>query len=615
MKLLTLLNRRLPGAQRWVDLFCRLIAALIMGQTLIFKFGGAEESVYIFSALGAEPFGRIASGILELISAMFLIVSPFAVIGAILGLGLMTGAVLSHLLFLGIEVLGDGGLLFGLAVVVLSSCAVVLVLRSRGFILRESSNLAGRGVGDEPMPGISARTCTIIPKLPSYPRVVVVGGGFGGLQVVRALKNAPVEVLLFDRRNYYLFQPLLYQIATAALNPSQIAVPLRLAAERQANTTIYLAEVHSVDLARSVVAVGNQRTEYTYDYLVVAAGVQTNYFGNDQLKASAPGLKTIEEALAVRNKFLLAFEEAELCANPEERTALLTFVIVGGGPTGVELAGAMAEIARHTLECSFRRFSATSARVVLIEGGDRVLKTFPAPCSHRALRDLEDLGVEVLLNARVTHIAGEVISIACKDGSTHELRSRNVTWAAGVVAGPLSKTLGVAVDSVGRVIVQSDLSVAGHPNVFVIGDLAHFDDPRLGRPVPGVAQGAIQMGAFVGGLIRREVSEASGKARPTFAFTDKGSMATIGRGRAVVNIGRLNFGGVPAWMLWAVVHVAFLNGVRNRLNIVVQWIWMFLFYELGVRLITKENAHEEIPSVSPDPRILSKRRSDSSHAA
>lgn len=604
--------RHLRPRLAWMDLIARGLVVIIFSQTLYFKFSAAPESVFIFSALAAEPVGRLAIGVFEGFAVLLLVANRTAAFGAILSVFLMLGAVACHVLFLGVEVQHDNGLLFALALIAILAAIIVLTLRARSFILVEKERT---GDAHKILPEFNrliAGQCRTLPDISGAPRVIVVGGGFGGLEIVRALRNSKAEVLLFDKRNYHLFQPLLYQVATAALNPSQIAIPLRMAAERQPNTSIYLAEVQKVDLSRKRVFVGVDGTEYKYDYLVLAAGVQTNYFGRDEFKTNAPGMKTIEEALAVRHRFLLAFEEAEMVRDMAERESILTFVIVGGGPTGVELAGTMAEIAHHTLECSFRRFSATSARVILIDSGDRILKAFPSTCSARAHKDLSELGVEIILQARVTDVTSDAVTIKLKDGSTSTIAARHVTWAAGVLAVPLSRTLGVELDSVGRIKVAADLSIPDFPECFVIGDLAHYQDRRTGRQVPGVAQGAIQMGSFVGKILAREIRQIHSHSRSSntttrgdFSYFDKGSLATIGRGRAVAHIGRFQLAGLGAWLIWAIVHVSFLKGLRNRFHICVQWIWMFFFYELGVRLITREDAHMSISRMPPDPRLSS----------
>jgi NADH:ubiquinone reductase (H+-translocating) len=415
---------------------------------------------------------------------------------------------------------------------------------------------------------------------PSPPRVVVVGGGFGGLAVTRALRNAPCQVLLFDRQNHHLFQPLLYQVATAALSPADIAQPIRSIFRRQDNVQVVLGEVESVDLARRIVLVGED--EVPYDWLVLAPGVTHAYFGNDHWAPRAPGLKTVDDALEIRRRVLLAFEGAELEDDLEAREAKLTFVIVGGGPTGVELAGALREIAAQTIPRDFRRVDTSTARIVLMEGRDRLLPGMSHRASARALRHLEGMGVEVRLGAFVTDMDDATVAVG-----EERFPAANVIWAAGVQGSPLATSLGVELDRQGRVMVEPDCSVPGHPEVFVIGDLANLTDSGTGKPVPGVAQGALQMGRFVGGIIRDALAQGGPPAiRRPFHYVDKGTMATIGRARAVADIGELSFGGFFAWVLWSTVHVLYLVGFRNRLLVMVNWAWQWLIQARGARLIT-----------------------------
>jgi len=415
---------------------------------------------------------------------------------------------------------------------------------------------------------------------PSPPRVVMVGGGFGGLAVTRALRNAPCQVLLFDRQNHHLFQPLLYQVATAALSPADIAQPIRSIFRRQDNVQVVLGEVESVDLARRFVLVGED--EVPYDWLVLAPGVTHAYFGNDHWARRAPGLKTIDDALEIRRRMLLAFEGAELEDDLEAREAKLTFVIVGGGPTGVELAGALREIAAQTIPRDFRRVDTSTARIILMEGQDRLLPGMSHRASARALRHLEGMGVEARLGAFVTDMDDATVAVG-----EERFPAANVIWAAGVQGSPLATSLGVELDRQGRVMVEPDCSVPGHPEVFVIGDLANLTDSGTGKPVPGVAQGALQMGRFVGGIIRDALAQGGPPAiRRPFHYVDKGTMATIGRARAVADIGELSFGGFFAWVLWSTVHVLYLVGFRNRLLVMVNWAWQWLIQARGARLIT-----------------------------
>lgn len=407
------------------------------------------------------------------------------------------------------------------------------------------------------------------------PHVVIVGGGFGGLQAARALRNAPVRVTLVDRRNHHLFQPLLYQVATATLSPSDIARPIRHVLRRQRNAEVLLAEVEAVDAAaREIVLTDGRRL--AYDHLILAAGAVDRYFGHDAWARWAPPLKTVADAVEIRRRFLLAFELAEQEPDPARRRALLTFVVVGGGPTGVEIAGAFAEIARHTLRRDFRRIDPGQARIVLLEGGPRLLAGQAEPLSERARRDLERLGVEVRLGALVTDIGPDGVTVG-----EERISAGNVVWAAGVGASPLGRTLGVEVDGMGRVLVEPDLSVPGHPEIFVIGDLAHV--AREGRPLPGVAQVAIQTGRAAA---RNIVRTLQGRPRVPFRYRDRGSMAVIGRGRAVAEIGRMHFTGALAWWVWAVVHIVFLIGFRNRVAVAAAWAWAYVTWRREARLIT-----------------------------
>lgn len=419
------------------------------------------------------------------------------------------------------------------------------------------------------------------------PRILIIGGGFGGLHAARALRRSNAEITLLDRQNHHLFQPLLYQVATAALSPGNIATPLRTVFERQKNCSVYLADVEHIDLERRrVTARGG--AHYHYDYLVVAAGVRTAYFHHDEWAARAPGLKTIDDAIALRRRYLLAFEQAELETDPDARQRALTFAIVGAGPTGVEMAGAMAELARQTMRKSFRRLDTREARVILIDGLDRVLSTFPAELAEHAARDLQKLGVELRLDERVVEVAEGALTL--QSGSTGErstIETTNIIWAAGVEGRPLAKSLGVELDGLGRVRVEPDLSIPNHPEAFVVGDLASLTDPATGKPVPGVAQAAMQGGRHAGRIIARQLA-ATGPTppRPHFRYHNKGELATIGRARAVANLGRLRMTGFPAWVLWATVHIVYLVGFRSKFLTLLEWAWLYLFFDRGVRLIT-----------------------------
>lgn len=404
------------------------------------------------------------------------------------------------------------------------------------------------------------------------PHVVIVGAGFAGLNAGKALKGADVDVTIIDRRNFHLFQPLLYQVAMAALNPSDIAFPIRSVFKRQPNVVrVLLGEVHEVDLERRRVGVDGIHVDY--DYLILATGATHSYFGNDEWEPLAPGLKTVEDALTMRARVLDSFERAE--ADPADADRLLTFVVVGAGPTGVELAGALEEIAVHALGNEFDVVDPATARVILVEGTDRVLPPYPESLSASARRQLESLGVEVKTNALVSDV--DELGVTLSNGE--RIEAGTVLWAAGVQASSIGSMLG-QVDRAGRVIVEPDLSIKGHPEVFVVGDLASVNG------VPGVAPAAIQMGRHVGRLIR------SGERRP-FKYQDKGSLATIGRARAVANINGLRFGGFPAWFAWLAIHIWYLIGFRNRLWVLAGWAWHYLTFRRGARIITGVPRHPD----------------------
>ncbi|MBX6364705.1 MAG: NAD(P)/FAD-dependent oxidoreductase [Gemmatimonadetes bacterium] len=424
------------------------------------------------------------------------------------------------------------------------------------------------------------------------PHVVILGAGFGGLYAARALKKAPVTITVVDRRNFHLFQPLLYQVATAALSPGDIAGPIRGILRRQKNVrAVWMAEVTSVDTERRIVHLADG--SLTYDYLVVATGATHAYFGHPEWAELAPGLKTVDDATEIRRRFLLAFEAAERESDPALRRRLLTFVIVGGGPTGVELAGTMAEIAHKALPREFDAIDTASARIILLEGSDRVLPPYPPELSAKARRQLERLGVEVRTNALVTDITRDAVHVGAE-----VIETGNVFWAAGVAASELGRSLGAPLDRAGRVIVDRDLSVPGHPEVFVIGDLAHVEQD--GAPVPGVAPAAIQMGKYVGRTIRREVE---GRPREPFHYWDKGSLAVIGRGAAVADLGKIRLSGTLAWLAWLFIHIAYLIGFRNRVIVLIQWAWSYLFYRQGIRLITGSQGMELVRALHGGPGI------------
>ena len=425
-------------------------------------------------------------------------------------------------------------------------------------------------------------------------RIVIVGCGFGGLFAARALKHCAADVLVIDRHNYHLFQPLLYQVASAALAPADIAQPIRTILRHQKNARVMLATVESVDLAQRALLAGGRRVPY--DYLILAPGAVDNYFGHDEWRQFAPGMKEVEEAIFIRSRLLRSFESAELETNHAARAAHLTFIIVGGGPTGVELAGAIKELAVDVIPRDFRAADTRRARVILIEAGPRLLPALHQDSSARALAQLHGLGVEVRLGAPVTAVHADGVEVAGE-----QLRGYNIIWTAGVRAAPLNATLGVPLGPGGRVPVQADCSVVGHPEVFVIGDAAYLLDPRGGRPVPGVSQGALQMGRYVARLIAAELAGVRRDPGRPFHYRDFGSMATVGKSRAVVEIGRAHFGGLAAWLAWMALHITVLIGFRNRVAVLLSWIYSYVFFRRGSRLITREVPEARGPRTVPPP--------------
>ena len=424
-------------------------------------------------------------------------------------------------------------------------------------------------------------------------RVVIVGGGFGGLYAAKALDHSAFDVTLIDKRNFHLFQPLLYQVATGSLSPADIASPLRVVLSRHKNMKVMLDEVTDIDPENRQVTLRDSCLPY--DTLIVATGVSHHYFGNDQWANHAPGLKTIEDALNIRQRVFLAFEAAEREADPIKRRAWLTFVIVGGGPTGVELAGALAELAYHTLKEDFRHIDTAETRVILLEGMDRVLPPYPSELSAQAKADLEHLGVMVKTGTMVTNI--EAHTVTTKQGDrTETLEARTILWAAGVKASPLGKAVaertGAELDRAGRVIVNDDLSLPNHPNIFVIGDLAHYAH-QTGKPLPGIGAVAMQQGSYVSKLMK---ARQSGQSLPPFKYMDAGNLAVIGRNKAVADLKFTHLSGFPAWFIWIFVHIFYLVEFDNKLVVVTQWIWNYLTRSQGARLITGKDV---LPPIQP----------------
>ncbi len=406
-------------------------------------------------------------------------------------------------------------------------------------------------------------------------RVVIVGGGFGGLSAARQLADSNVEIILIDKTNHHLFQPLLYQVATAALSPADIAVPIRAIFQKQENITVIMSEVTGVDVKNQTVTSGNKIIPF--DYLILATGTRHSYFKNDKWEQYAPGLKTLDDALQIREKILLSLEQAEMSNDKNEREAFLNFIVVGGGPTGVEMAGAIAEITKKTVIKDFRSVVPSDTRIILVEAGNRILSSYVPELSESAKRTLKQMGVEVLLNSKVEDIN--------EDGAVVNgglIPSKTIIWAAGNSASEVLKSLNSEYDSAGRVIVRDDLSIKENENIFVIGDAAHFKDMN-GNILPGVAQVAIQQGRYVARIIADSIPASE---RKRFIYKDKGSMATIGRGQAIANVWGANFSGMFAWILWIFIHVFSLISFRNRFRVMAEWMWFYVTFRNGVRLIT-----------------------------
>ena len=411
------------------------------------------------------------------------------------------------------------------------------------------------------------------------PRIVIIGGGFGGLHAAQGLAKTMAQVTLYDRRNYHLFQPLLYQVATAELEPNNIAFPIRKILNKQNNCDVALGEVSSIDLNGKKITVNGG--EVSYDYLVMATGARQSYFGHDEYRGCAPGLKSVDDALEIRRRVLLAFEEAEWEKDDAARQSKLTFVIVGGGPTGMELAGAIMELASKTLPSDFHNIDTRCARVILIQGADRLVPGMPEDLAQRAQRVLEKSGVEIRLNTLVTEVTEAGVAIG-----EERIAAENIFWAAGVQGQAISETLGVTLDRANRVMVGSDMALPDHPEVFVIGDAAAATDAATGDPIPGVAQGAIQAGDYVARIIADEIKGKKPVSRPAFRYHDKGSMAMVGRGNAIAAIGKTHLGGFIGWLAWNFVHAMFLIGFGNKLIVVFEWFWNYVRHTRQSRLIT-----------------------------
>ena len=406
-------------------------------------------------------------------------------------------------------------------------------------------------------------------------KVVIIGAGFGGLEAARALRNTPVDLTVADRHNHHCFQPLLYQVATAVISPADIAWPVRSILRRQQNASVVMCSIKSIDTKARVVRTDS--LDLPYDYLVLATGVTHSYFGHDDWQAAAPGLKTLTDATKIRSHILLSFERAETAGSERDRRRLLTFVVVGGGPTGVEMAGAIAEIARHALRYDFRHIDPRSSRILLIEGGPRILPTFTEKLAAYADRSLRKMGVEIMTGAMVTECRRDGVSLGEK-----RIESEAIVWAAGVVAGPAANWIGAEQDLAGRIKVERDLSVPGHPEIFAVGDTA-----VLPGPIPGIAPAAKQMGRYVGKLIAARIAGAK-EAKP-FVYRHAGDLATIGRKSAVVKLHRIELTGFIGWLFWSVAHIYFLIGIRNRFVVAITWLWSYITYQRGARLITRDD--------------------------
>ncbi len=411
----------------------------------------------------------------------------------------------------------------------------------------------------------------------SRPKVVIIGAGFGGLEAARALRKTDADITVIDRHNHHTFQPLLYQVATAVISPADIAWPVRSILRRQQNASVVLGAIQSIDTNARVVHADT--ISLPYDYLVIATGVTHSYFGHDGWQNAAPGLKTLTDATKIRSRVLLSFERAELAQDEADRKRLLTFVIVGGGPTGVEMAGAIAEIARQTLRFDFRHIDPRTARILLIEAGPRILPAFPEELSAYAEKSLRKMGVEIMTSTMVTDVRRDGVSLG-----ENRIDSEAIVWAAGVKASPAAEWLGAEADRAGRIKVNGDLSVPGHPEIFAVGDTA-----TLASPIPGIAPAAKQMGKYAGTVIAARIADAGASTPPAFAYKHAGDLATIGRKSAVVKLNKLKLTGFIGWLFWSVAHIYFLIGIRNRLTVAMTWLWGYVTYQRGARLITRDD--------------------------
>ena len=414
-------------------------------------------------------------------------------------------------------------------------------------------------------------------------RIIIVGGGFGGIAAAKSLQDSDFDILLIDRENHHLFQPLLYQVATAALSPGDIATPIRGIFKENSNVRVLMADVDAVDKENDQLILKDGR-KLDFDQLVLAPGARYNYFGNPQWEHHAPGLKSIGDALDVRERILISLEEAEQITDPEERAPYLTYVVIGGGPTGVEMAGAIAEIAKRNMMRDFRRIDPAETRVILIEAMDQILNAYPRDLAEKARKDLENMGVEVRLNSMVTNVRPDGVMV-----NDQFLATPNIVWAAGVSASPMLESLGVESDKAGRIKVEPDNSIPGKPNIFVIGDACYLEDDA-GNPLPALAPVALQQGRHVAKLLKHGYPKPQ---RPPFKYVDKGSMATIGRAKAVADIKGLKVTGLLAWLLWSLVHIFFLIGFRNRFRVMAEWFWHYITFKRGVRLITGRISSDE----------------------